>query len=382
MKFSTKSILFILINTFICLNVWGQNLTRQQYIDKYKNWAIRQMNQYGIPASITLAQGCLESGNGNSRLAVKANNHFGIKCHNWKGKKFYQDDDKRHECFRKYTNAEDSFKDHAEFLKNGKRYQSLFDLKRTDYKAWAHGLKAAGYATNPKYAKLLIDIIEEYKLYEYDTGSSSYREYKRQYKEQVAIEKQNKRAKRIAKNAERKATSKSNGKLSGTAAAATAAVAGTVQNATAAAVGIAGAAGVTIPSESPVKGDVATATPLKNSSLYEYSLDQPVYTCNGVPYIIATGSETYKSIAKEYNLFKKELLKFNDLRKEEPIATGTIVYIGKKKDKGESSSYVVQDGDTMYAISQKLGIKLLRLYELNNMKYGTEAEPGKILNLQ
>ncbi|MDR0659537.1 MAG: glucosaminidase domain-containing protein [Prevotellaceae bacterium] len=142
---------------------------RTEYIEKYKDIAIREMKDYGIPASITLAQACLESGDGKSRLAKEANNHFGIKCHNdWTGKKIYHDDDAKGECFRVYSHAEESFKDHSVFLKYRQRYASLFDLNPKDYKAWAHGLKKAGYATNPQYAQILIKIIEEYELYKYD----------------------------------------------------------------------------------------------------------------------------------------------------------------------------------------------------------------------
>lgn len=149
----------------------GNNkLTATQYIEKYKDAAIEEMIKYKIPASITLAQGMLESGNGNSFLAVKANNHFGIKCHsNWKGKSVKKDDDKKNECFRKYPSVSDSFEDHSKFLYGKSRYASLFKLKTTDYKGWAKGLKKAGYATNPKYPSLLISIIEKYELYQYDT---------------------------------------------------------------------------------------------------------------------------------------------------------------------------------------------------------------------
>lgn len=137
----------------------------------YSHIAVNNMKQYGVPASITLAQAMLESDNGNSTLAVKANNHFGIKCHKeWTGATIYHDDDRKGECFRKYKNPEQSFNDHSLFLRGGKRYAFLFDLKPTDYKAWAHGLKKAGYATNPKYAELLIKIIEENELYRFDQG--------------------------------------------------------------------------------------------------------------------------------------------------------------------------------------------------------------------
>lgn len=142
---------------------------RTEYIEKYKDIAIREMKDYGIPASITLAQACLESGDGRSRLAKEGNNHFGIKCHNdWDGKKMYHDDDAKGECFRVYAHAEESFKDHSIFLKYRQRYASLFELDVKDYKGWAHGLKKAGYATNPQYAPMLIKIIEEYELYKYD----------------------------------------------------------------------------------------------------------------------------------------------------------------------------------------------------------------------
>jgi len=148
---------------------FGQNQTPLEYIEKWKEVAIEKMKIHKIPASITLAQGILESGSGNSKLARLANNHFGIKCHSsWTGETFYQDDDEKDECFRKYKSASESYEDHANFLKKS-RYQPLFLLDITDYSGWAHGLKKAGYATNPKYPKLLISIIERYNLSELDS---------------------------------------------------------------------------------------------------------------------------------------------------------------------------------------------------------------------
>ncbi len=171
--------LFISIAFFLTvLGAQGQlrwNQQYQQYIDTYKDVAVDQMKRWKIPASITLAQGLLESGAGNSRLALKANNHFGIKCHDWAGKKFYKDDDRKNECFRSYSSAYESFVDHSRFLASGSRYSKLFSLNIKDYKGWAKGLKAAGYATNPKYANQLIDIIELYKLYQYDTTSTGWK---------------------------------------------------------------------------------------------------------------------------------------------------------------------------------------------------------------
>lgn len=157
---------FIMLISFS--EIFSQNLTRKQYITKYSALAVKQMRQYKIPASITLAQGILESNNGNSKLAVKANNHFGIKCHGWEGKKIFEDDDKKNECFRKYKSPLESFKDHSLFLNKYSRYAFLFDYKITDYKSWARGLKKAGYATNKKYPELLIKIIEDNKLNIYD----------------------------------------------------------------------------------------------------------------------------------------------------------------------------------------------------------------------
>lgn len=145
----------------------------QDYISRYQPIAIQEMNTYGIPASITLAQGLLESANGNSTLAREANNHFGIKCTpDWRGESFYKDDDKIDDCFRVYRSAEDSFRDHSEFLLR-KRYAALFELDQDDYAGWAKGLKKAGYATNPRYSELLIDLIERYGLHEYDRGEKA-----------------------------------------------------------------------------------------------------------------------------------------------------------------------------------------------------------------
>lgn len=143
-------------------------ISKEQYIDLWRQVAVRQMIDHKIPASITLAQGILESGSGNSDLAKKGNNHFGIKCHEWTGEKMYKDDDTANECFRVYANAEESYMDHSKFLTGKTRYSKLFTLEATDYKSWAKGLKEAGYATNPKYPDLLIELIEGLKLNELD----------------------------------------------------------------------------------------------------------------------------------------------------------------------------------------------------------------------
>ena len=148
------------------------------YIERYADMAILEMKEFGIPASITLAQGILESGNGTSRLAVEGNNHFGIKCHGWGGVEIYGDDDQENECFRKYKNAKDSYRDHSNFLHKHSRYSFLFDIDITDYKAWARGLKKAGYATSPTYAEKLINLIERYHLYKFDVEDNSFHKKK------------------------------------------------------------------------------------------------------------------------------------------------------------------------------------------------------------
>lgn len=167
-----KNKILTLIFLFASLFVQAQRTNQAfwSYIDKYKGWAIEQMNQYGIPASITLAQGLLESNAGRSTLATQANNHFGIKVgSSWTGPYVLRDDDARNEKFRKYKSARESYVDHSKFLQ-GKRYQGLYKLGKTDYKGWARGLKAAGYATNPNYADALIRTIEMYNLNQFDTG--------------------------------------------------------------------------------------------------------------------------------------------------------------------------------------------------------------------
>jgi flagellum-specific peptidoglycan hydrolase FlgJ len=157
-----------------------KSYTSLEYIERFKGIAIQEMNTYGIPASITLAQGLFESGSGNSDLAKIANNHFGIKCGStWTGESYYKDDDNENDCFRVYANPEESFRDHSEFLKK-KNYARLFELDKNDFKGWAYGLKAAGYATNPKYPQLLLNIIQKYNLDQYDRPEGEVQKIKRE----------------------------------------------------------------------------------------------------------------------------------------------------------------------------------------------------------
>lgn len=167
--------LAILFSTLLSVKAQQRYAQYDAYVEQYKDLAIEQMRKHGIPASITLAQGILESGAGKSMLAVRANNHFGIKCHTeWKGGRIYKDDDSRNECFRVYGSARESYEDHSQFLKR-QRYARLYTYDPLDYKAWAKGLKACGYATLPTYAERLIKVIETYELYRYDRGESGSR---------------------------------------------------------------------------------------------------------------------------------------------------------------------------------------------------------------
>ena len=163
-----KRLFLMLVLVGAILAVSADKSPQEKYIAKYSATAVREMYRTGVPASITLAQGLLESRYGQSELASKGNNHFGIKCHDWKGKTMKVDDDRRNECFRVYGSADESFRDHSDFLRYRDRYKFLFENELTDYKAWAHGLKKAGYATDPQYASKLIKIIEDYNLSQYD----------------------------------------------------------------------------------------------------------------------------------------------------------------------------------------------------------------------
>ncbi len=160
---------FLILLAAVSLSLGATKNPRLAYIEKYSSLAVLEMQRSGVPASITLAQALVESGAGESPLAVYANNHFGIKCHNdWQGKKYYKDDDRLQECFRSYDSVEDSYRAHSDFLRARDRYKSLFELDPTDYKAWAKGLKRAGYATDPDYAVKLINLIEDFQLYRFD----------------------------------------------------------------------------------------------------------------------------------------------------------------------------------------------------------------------
>ncbi len=309
---------FILLVVLFSVNSFAQKQTTQQYIEKYKDIAIKKMKEYKIPASITLAQGVLESGNGNSRLARKANNHFGIKCHkDWNGKKFRLDDDKRRECFRKYKSVEKSFSDHSYFLTQRSRYSFLFKLDITDYKGWAYGLKKAGYATNPKYPQLLIRIIEENKLYKFDQKTASSTKSKKKKDEIITYD-----------------------------------------------------PNFILPSEEDFEAIEISGN------------NRQIFTNNSVKFIFAQKDDTFYKIAQDFEIYTWQVYKYNDLKKSDKIKEGQIIYIQLKKNKGKVKFHVVKKHETMYSISQLYGIKLKQLYKKNKIPEDSRPQVGQKLKLR
>jgi LysM repeat protein len=289
------------------------------YISQYKDLAISEMKRTGIPASITLAQGIIESDYGRSRLAREANNHFGIKCHKtWTGPTIKHNDNEDNECFRKYGKAEESYYDHSDFLKSGSRYSFLFNFSATDYKSWAYGLKKAGYATNPDYANMLIRTIESNNLSSFDQPSG--------FSGPPVID------------TVRKASI------------ATPQVPLAVKSA-----------------QTPVSTEmvVTRATRIKEN--------------NNIQYIIVKDSDTREKIENEFQLLKGELPRYNELKSDFRPVPGQILYLQPKKDKAEAGKeyYNATEEDTMHGISQMFGIKLKKLYELNRMEEGMEPEAGR-----
>ncbi len=313
------SVLFLLLS-FAGLLSAQSRMTTEEYIEKYKDVAIKKMKEYHIPASITLAQGILESGSGNSKLARRANNHFGIKCHqDWHGKKFYMDDDEKHECFRKYKNPAESYRDHSLFLTQKGRYAFLFDYDITDYKRWAYGLKKAGYATNPKYPKLLIGIIERYNLDQYDKGG--------------------KKGKKRNNKAE-------------------------------------------ITDEGIVTSSFPDLSHIKPVSVSNSGRD--MFENNGVLFIIAKADDTYQSLAKEFDIYSWQLYKYNDTQKGHKLREGEPVYLEKKKSKAEKKykTHIVKQGESLWYISQLYAIRVKNLKKKNGLLTGHNVPVGTKLKLR
>lgn len=269
----------------------------EEYIDRYCSLAMEHQEEYGIPASITLAQGLLESAAGRSTLASEGNNHFGIKCHKeWKGKTMLRDDDARDECFRAYATPEESFRDHSLFLRRT-RYSRLFNLDVTDYQNWAKGLRECGYATDPNYAARLITIIERYSLYSYDTAAG------RNAEETVAF----------------------------------------------------------------IRDMLVRSHPVRRT--------------RGLHYVVATPGDTYKTIAKEFNIKTKTLMKYNDADRDREIKAWEEVYLEEKFDEAPEgiASAKIGEGESMHSLAQRFGMKMEKLKALNKK---AKDRPGTELRLR
>ncbi|MDD3107616.1 MAG: glucosaminidase domain-containing protein [Alistipes sp.] len=318
----------VLTLTLLCATAstaWSQTtLSRADYIQKYKSLALQEMDIYGIPASIKLAQAIHESDNGNSRLAREGNNHFGIKCKSdWKGATIAHTDDAPDECFRKYASVEDSYRDHSEFLDKSSRYQNLFQLDPTDYKGWAKGLQQDGYATNPQYAERLIKIIEENQLFLLDEGKDL-----------------------IAQTQD------------------------------------------TTTKEEPVVPAPKSGRDIIDVDNYSIVIQShngghTVYRNNGSEFVILAEGETLETIASEFRTSSKRLVKYNDLHNASEVKAGDMVYL---KPKGRRSAngkliHVAKEGESLHSISQLYGIRIKQLCNFNRRTRDSQVTDGQQIRL-
>ena len=340
-----KRSLLLYILAFCVSGLYAQS-HQKAYIERYSEIAVAEMYRSGVPASITLAQGLLESGYGRSELAVKSNNHFGIKCHNgWQGGKVYHDDDAKGECFRKYDTPEESYRDHSDFLRYRDRYKFLFEYKTTDYKSWAYGLKKAGYATDPSYPRKLINLIEEYQLHEFDTKPSTFAQ------------------KEVETGPEQKAEKKPEHKPKGKSKK--------------------HEAPQSIPTPPSQIEQVKEVRPDKRET-FRFSLSREMYSQNGVLFVYASEGETYASIAESNRLFLRELLRFNELQEDVPLKPGTVVYLQKKKKSAAEGleMHVIEKGETLRGISQRYGVRLDQLCKINGIEDKNVIREGDIIRLR
>ncbi|MFW5892510.1 MAG: glucosaminidase domain-containing protein [Bacteroidota bacterium] len=315
-----KCLLIIIVSVFY-LNkpVYSQSsISLEEYINTYQSVAMEHMRTYRIPASIKMAQAILESGFGNSDLASVANNHFGIKCHEWQGRVFHKDDDAPDECFRAYDDPLQSFKDHSLFLTGRSRYEPLFQLEITDYRAWARGLRKAGYATNPRYPQLLIDLIERNQLYLLDqkvVGTMPV------------------------------ADAESDNSRQGT--------------------------------RNQQENNEMDADELIGTTQV-----RRVFENNRIRYIYAREDDTPAQIAEDLGIWKIEIIKYNELEKGQEIIPGQIVYLQPKRRKNKQKFHVAKEGETVYSISQHYGIKQKFIYKRNALEKDEQPEPGQKIYLR
>ena len=316
-----KIIIAILFSA-ISLTAFAQRISIEEYIEQFKDIAISEMKRSGVPASITLAQGILESENGNSELVKKSNNHFGIKCKStWGGGSVTHDDDATGECFRAYTSAGESYRDHSDFLKFNKRYSSLFSLDPIDYAGWARGLKKAGYATNPRYPELLIKYIEEYNLQQYSL---------------IALNEMPKQD--IAKADEIKTV---------------------------------------LPVETIDEKQIQV-----NDNAVVSPDTEKIISINNTKCVFVKKGASLLVIANKYNVGLHKLMEFNDMTEEGILGKDQYIYLQKKPKTGGTEFYIVQPGETVYDVAQKGCIQLKCLLEYNSLHTGVKLSANKKLFLQ
>jgi len=313
--------LLVLIFAVAALSVKAQNNEAvNAYIAQYKQLAIDEMIRTGVPAAITLAQGILESNAGQCTLTQTSNNHFGIKCKSdWAGSIVYHDDDVKHECFRSYTCAEDSYRDHSDFLKNRPNYASLFDLDITDYQSWAYGLKSAGYATNPAYATSLITTIEKYNLEDITLVAL-------QQNNQVTI------AATPVKLQEEYAF------------------------------------------ENPSKLVTASKTPVVTEKTTTYP--EGIFTINETKVIYAKAGTSLFALSNKFNMAYGKLLGYNELDNVDILREATLIYLEKKPRRGSKDYHVVLPNEDIHDIAQAEGVQLQSLLEYNNYQKGSQIKAG------
>ncbi len=290
--------------------------TPEEYITQWKDVAKKKMQEHGIPASITLAQGLLESRNGNSPLATEGNNHFGIKCtSDWNGGTIYQDDERKNECFRKYRDAAQCFEDHSNFLMRP-RYASLFELKPTDYKGWAHGLKKCGYATDPHYPAKLIDLIERYELSSFDKG--------------IDVAYSSKSSQQDPPTRDRSKPRKQK--------------------------------------KSDDDADVVTIG--SGPQVFEFE--------GRIKYVKAKQGETIIDIAAKLEQMPGWIAGWNDMAKDSKLEEGQIVYIQPKRNKSKSAEFhIAEQGETLWGVSQRYGVKLKKLAQYNGLGIADPISTGQ-----
>ncbi len=309
-----------------------------QYIDQFKNLAMNEMLFSGVPAAITLAQGILETGGGQSELASKGNNHFGIKCKaEWTGETMLHNDDAANECFRKYPSVEASYRDHSEFLRSRPNYAFLFTLEPTDYVGWANGLRKAGYATNPAYAQILMKIIVDYNLQDYTLTALSQRDNHEKmlfaFKGETIVSE---------------------------------------NDATAA----------TIIQTNYTTPTVITTPKQVNTVISNTYKAGEVFVINETKVIYAPSGTSLLALANNYSLSYKKLLDFNEMDEVDIISKDQLVFIQRKQKKGSKDFHIVEENEKLHDICQKEGIQLASLLELNRLQKGMEPASGEQLYLK